>query len=111
MAKKFDRLRKKMSSESLARSHAKARQYADEMALDELRHALDLTQEALAKVLKVKQSAISKTERRTDMYVTTLKQIIHAMGGELQIEAVFPDRRVRIKDDFQATRKLKKRAR
>jgi transcriptional regulator with XRE-family HTH domain len=74
------------------------------MALDELREARELTQEALAGILNVKQSAISKIERRTDMYVTTLQQMVKAMGGELRIEAVFPDGKVRI-NQFRALRK------
>jgi hypothetical protein len=44
----------------------------------------------------VKQSAISKLERRADMYVSTLRHFIEAMGGQLEIRAVFPDGDVRI---------------
>jgi DNA-binding XRE family transcriptional regulator len=91
MAHKFSELRAKMSDESRARAHAKAVIYKQEMALDELREALNLTQEHLAKTLRVKQSSISKMERRADMYVSTLDSIIRAMGGALRIEAVFPD--------------------
>ena len=90
MAKKFNELRARMSPESRARSEAKAEQYRKQMALDELREAQSMTQEHLAKVLNVKQSAISKMERRTDMYVSTLQSFVKAMGGELRIEAVFP---------------------
>ena len=90
MAKNFRELRAKMSRESRARSHRKAEQYRKEMALDELREAQNMTQEHLAKVLNVKQSAISKMERRADMYVSTLQSFVKAMGGELRIEAVFP---------------------
>ena len=91
MAKKFSDLRAKMSPESRARSHARAQHYRTNMALDELREAQNLTQEHLAKVLNVKQSAISKMERRADMYVSTLQSFVRAMGGELHIEAVFPE--------------------
>src|ERR1700736_964525 len=96
MAKNFKVLQSKMRPESLARSEAKAKQMIDEMPLDELRAARDLTQEHLAKVLGVKQSAISKMERRADVYVSTLSDFIRAMGGELEIRAVFPDGSVRI---------------
>jgi DNA-binding XRE family transcriptional regulator len=105
MAKNFKVLREKMSPETLQRSHEKARRYRDEMALDELREARQLTQEHLATVLGVKQAAISKMERRTDMYVSTLKSIIKAMGGSLSIEAVFPDGRVSI-DQFKKLRRV-----
>ena len=91
MARKFSELRAKMSDESRRRAHQKAETYRKEMALDELREALNLTQEHLAKTLGVKQSSISKMERRADMYVSTLESMVRAMGGALRIEAVFPD--------------------
>jgi transcriptional regulator with XRE-family HTH domain len=105
VAKKFSELRAKMSAKSRARSKAKAEQYRKDMALDELREAQSMTQEHLARVLNVKQSAISKMERRTDMYVSTLQSFVKAMGGELHIEAVFPQGgRVEI-NQFRRTRK------
>jgi DNA-binding XRE family transcriptional regulator len=106
MANKFSNLRGKMSKESRERSHRKAELYKKNMALDELREALDLTQEHLARTLGVRQSSISKMERRTDMYISTLESMIRAMGGELKIEAEFPDHgRVQI-SQFQKLRKV-----
>lgn len=96
MARKFEELRGKMSAASRARSEAKTRRMIDEMALDELRAARQLTQEHLASLLNVNQSAISKLERRADMYVSTLGDFIRAMGGELEIRAVFPEGAVRL---------------
>jgi transcriptional regulator with XRE-family HTH domain len=93
-----------MSPASLARAQERARKYLEEMPLDELREARQLTQEHLAKLLGVKQSAISKIERRTDMYVSTLQAIVKAMGGELKIEAVFPEGRIEI-TQFRKLRK------
>ena len=61
------------------------------MALDELRSAKQLTQADMAEILNVPQSSISRIERRADMYLSTLRNYIHAMGGFLQIQAVFPD--------------------
>jgi DNA-binding XRE family transcriptional regulator len=96
MARKFAELRGKMSAESRARSAAKTQRMVDEMALDELRAARHLTQEHLATLLGVNQSAVSKLERRVDMYVSTLGDFIRAMGGELEIRAVFPEGAVRL---------------
>jgi transcriptional regulator with XRE-family HTH domain len=96
MAKNFKELQAKMSVESRARSEAKAERMIQEMALDELRAALDLTQEQLAEVLHVRQAAISKVERRSDMFISTLRKIIEAMGGELEIRAILPGGVVRI---------------
>jgi DNA-binding transcriptional regulator YiaG len=104
MAKNCNTLRAKMSPESRARSEEKARKDMAEMALDEVREARALTQEHLAKLLGIKQAAVSKMERRADMYVSTLQAMIRAMGGTLQIVAIFPEGRVEI-DQF---RKLKK---
>jgi predicted transcriptional regulator len=96
MVKNFRELQAKMSREARARSQAKAEQMAAEMALDELREALKLTQESLAESLHVRQAAISKVERRADMLISTLRKIIEAMGGELEIRAILPTGVVRI---------------
>lgn len=101
MAKNFKALQAKMSPDSRARSEAKVQRLIQEMALDELRAARSLTQEHLARLLGVKQAAVSKLERRADMYVSTLRDFITAMGGTLEIRAVFPEGEVRI-TQFQA---------
>ena len=62
----------------------------EQMPLRKLRAARELTQENLANVLHVKQSEISKIERRTDMYVSTLASYIKAMGGQLEVGLHFP---------------------
>jgi transcriptional regulator with XRE-family HTH domain len=85
-----------MSAESITRSDEIYARLKAEMALEELRGALQMTQQQLAKTLNVDQSAISKLERRTDMYVSTLERFIEAMGGRLEIRAVFPEGSVRI---------------
>lgn len=96
VAKNFHELRKKMSPQARAKSRALAQKYSEEMPLDELRAARQMTQEHLARLLGTKQAAISKLERRTDMYLSTLQAIVKAMGGQLRIEAVFPDGAVEI---------------
>jgi transcriptional regulator with XRE-family HTH domain len=58
--------------------------------LGEVRRARQMTQETLAETLGMSQSEVSKVERRTDVYVSTLRRYIEAMGGELQIVARFP---------------------
>lgn len=85
-----------MSPASQARSEAKAQAMLAEMPLDELRRARGLSQVALAGVLNVQQPAIAKLEKRTDMYLSTLRSHIEAMGGELEVIARFPDGAVRI---------------
>jgi transcriptional regulator with XRE-family HTH domain len=96
MARNFRELQAKMSPESRARTEERVRKALTEMALDELRSARRLTQAELAMLLKVDQGSISKLEHRTDMYISTLRRFIEAMGGSLQIRAVFPDGEVQI---------------
>ena len=66
------------------------------MPLDELRRARQMTQVKLAESLGVNQGEVSKIEHRTDIYVSTLAGYIEALGGRLEIRAVFKDREVRI---------------
>ena len=110
MAKNFHELRKKMSPGARERSRVLAQKYAAQMPLDELRVAREMTQEHLAKVLGTKQAAISKMERRTDMYLSTLQSFVKAMGGQLRIEAVFAEGAIEI-NQFLRMSKPKKRAR
>ncbi|MBD0320311.1 MAG: XRE family transcriptional regulator [Gemmatimonadetes bacterium] len=67
-----------------------------EMPLHELRQARRLSQETLAQVLGTNQAGVSKMERRADMYVSTLRRYLRAMGGDLEITARFPEGSVRI---------------
>ena len=85
MAKNFSELRNRLSPEAQEKARALAQKYTEEMSLDELRAARQMTQEHLAKLLGTKQAAISKMERRTDMYLSTLQSFVKAMGGQLRI--------------------------
>jgi DNA-binding XRE family transcriptional regulator len=91
MARKFSELYEKMSPESRARVEERVKATLAAMPLEELREARELTQTQLAQILQVSQGAVSKVERRADMYISTLRSYIAAMGGDLQIRAVFPD--------------------
>ena len=66
------------------------------MPLDELRRAQKMTQAKLAESLGVNQGEVSKIEHRTDLYLSTLAEYVEALGGTLEIRAVFRDREVRI---------------
>lgn len=96
MAKKFEILRSQMSPERRARVAKRTAELLEEMPLQELRQARQLSQEALAAALGANQSSVSKLERRADMYVSTLRSYVEAMGGQLEILARFPDGEVRI---------------
>lgn len=96
MAKKFSELCAQMSPESRARVDVKAQAMLAEMPLNELRQARGLSQKMLAEVLHVQQPSIAKMEKRTDMYLSTLRSHIEAMGGQLEVVARFPDGVVKI---------------
>ena len=96
MAKKFSELRAAMSPAAQQQANKKAKALLSEMPLHELRQARGLSQKMLAEVLNVQQPSIAKMEKRTDMYLSTLRSHIEAMGGELDIIARFPDGTVKI---------------
>jgi DNA-binding transcriptional regulator YiaG len=96
MAKKFRNLRNKMSRERREKINAMTKNMLAEMPMHELRRARQLSQEQLAHVLDIKQGSVSKLERRTDLYISTLRRYIEAMGGELTLQARFPEGAVTI---------------
>ena len=96
MAKKFRDLIARKPAVWHASVEARKCQFLDEMSLHELRRARQLSQEQLAEELGATQPEISKIEHRTDMYVSTLRRFVEAMGGKLEIIAHFPDGTVRI---------------
>lgn len=96
MSKPFNTLRKKMSPSAQKAAKAKTQLMLKEMPLQELRQAHHMSQERLAELLSTKQANVSRIERRTDMYISTLRSYIEAMGGELDIVARFPDGDVHI---------------
>jgi transcriptional regulator with XRE-family HTH domain len=65
---------------------------AEEMTLRQLRHARKLTQQKLAKSLRIGQEGVSKLEQRTDLLISTLRSCVKGMGGSLHLVAEFPDR-------------------
>jgi predicted transcriptional regulator len=66
--------------------------------LHQLSQAQALSQNTLAKALHVNQVAIAKMERRTDLYISTLRNQIRAMGGELEIIATFSEGQFKIEN-------------
>jgi len=88
-----------MSPERQEANREAAQQMIADMVLEEMRAARNITQTHLASFLQITQASVSKMEKRTDMYVSTLLSFVQAMGGELEIRAIFPEGTVRI-DQF-----------
>jgi DNA-binding XRE family transcriptional regulator len=65
---------------------------AEERSLRDLRKALALTQEHVAEALGVGQESVSRLEKRSDLLLSTLRNYVKAMGGELRLVAEFPNR-------------------
>jgi hypothetical protein len=65
---------------------------AEEMSLRDLRHSQQLTQESIAEFLGIGQDGVSRLEKRGDLLLSTLRGYVEAMGGQLRLVALFPDR-------------------
>ena len=96
MSKLIHNLPDKVSPRAKIQGEAKPRSLVQEMPLAELRQSKNLSQEQIAGSLNVNQATISKLERRTDMFISTLRNFLKAMGGDLEITAHFPEGSVKI---------------
>lgn len=94
----FNTLKDSMSASSQERIKKKLKLLRQEMALAEVRKAMSLTQTDLAEVLHIKQAAVARLENRTDMYISSLRKYITALGGDLDIIARFPEGDVHIQN-------------
>jgi len=91
MSKPFKKLIDRMPIERRKKIKQKSKMLKSQMALAELRKALELTQGELAESMSMNQAAVSKFEHQSDLYISTLRKILSAMGAELKIVAQFPD--------------------
>jgi predicted XRE-type DNA-binding protein len=94
--KNFKELLAKMPAERRARVDARVKNALEKMALHELRRVRRMNQSEVAEELKTAQSEVSKIENRTDMHVSTLREYVEALGGRLEMQAVFPDKTVQL---------------
>lgn len=94
----FAELRARMTPAAQAAAEVEAARLGEEMDLGEMRRAMKLSQEEIGQTLQINQGSVAKIEKRADMYVSTLRRFIEAMGGELEIVARFPDHSVKIKN-------------
>ena len=93
-----------LSPERRAKIQVRADQLmAEELSLRDLRLARKLTQEKMAELLQIRQEGVSRIEKRSDLHLSTLRQVIQAMGGELRLIVEFPDRPPVVLSGFQET--------
>jgi len=85
---------------------------AEEMNLREMRRLRKLTQARLSKKLKIGQEGVSRIEKRSDLYLSTLRGYVEGVGGELTIMARFPDRPpvilTGLGEEFASKKKIRK---
>jgi ribosome-binding protein aMBF1 (putative translation factor) len=89
--KPFTQLTKDLPTKRRQKIDAIKAELGDNMALCELRQAIGISQDTLAERLNVLQPAVAKIERRSDIRVSSLRRLIEAMGGSLEIKAHFPE--------------------
>ncbi|MCY4148538.1 MAG: XRE family transcriptional regulator [Gammaproteobacteria bacterium] len=68
------------------------RLHAEYMTLQDIRKAKMLTQVQLVESLNIRQATVAQTEKRSNMLLSTLRNYIEAMGGQLLLTVEFPDR-------------------
>ena len=94
MSRNVNDIIKKLSPAQRKRVETRAAQIiAEEMTLRQLRQACRLTQEKVAKSLRIGQEGVSKLEKRSDFLISTLRDYVKAMGGQLSLVVEFPDRK------------------
>ena len=93
MAVSVDDKIRKLSTAQRKKVEARAVELiAEEMTLRELRKARKLTQVRMAKRLGITQDGVSRLEKRSNLLLSTLRETVEAMGGNLSLVAEFPDR-------------------
>ena len=92
----FDKLRAQMTPARRARNAAKTQALLADLPRQALQHARAQAQEELAQCLQVQPLAIATLEHRLDLYVSTLRRCIEALGGTLEVVAHFPEGQVPI---------------
>ena len=97
MAKKFSELTANWSQERKERVSARTKKMIEEMPLQELRRAMEMSKKTLADLLELDKPSVSKIEHQTDMLVSTLRSYLEALGGELEIVAKLPTGNVKIR--------------
>ena len=93
MSRNVNDIIKKLSPAQRKKVETRAAQLIiEEMTLSQLRQACRLTQEKVAKSLRIGQEGVSKLEKRSDLLISTLRDYLNAMGGQLSLVVEFPDR-------------------
>lgn len=63
--------------------------------LPELRKLMGVSQIELAELLNIQQGAVSRLERRSDVLLSSVRDYVNSLGGQLRLMATFPDGQMR----------------
>jgi predicted XRE-type DNA-binding protein len=97
MAKSFDELVQRTTSKRTRdRAAARTKELLSELVMSELREMTGKSQTEVATILGMKQPSLSKLEKQSDMQISTLKKIVTALGGELEVLAKFPQGAIKL---------------
>ncbi len=88
----------RLAPQAVARVTTRALDEVRELTLKELRKDMDVTQAELARAADMTQSELSRLESRDDHRVSSLRRYLEALGGEIEITAIFGSRRVKLTD-------------
>lgn len=67
-----------------------------ELKLADVRRRRGVSQASIAEALDVSQPNVSRIEQEDDVYLSTLARYVAALGGHLEVSAVFPEETVRL---------------
>jgi DNA-binding XRE family transcriptional regulator len=88
----LDEILSEMSAERRARIDQLVDEMREEMNLREVRRLRKLTQTRLSKKLKIGQEGVSRIEKRSDLYISTLRSYVEGVGGKLKLVVELPNR-------------------
>jgi DNA-directed RNA polymerase specialized sigma subunit len=94
----IDQLRAAVDTAPARRQHVDQLkdQMRRELRLEELRTRRQVTQQQIADILGVSQARVSKLEHQGDARLSSLQAYIEALGGRLEVTAVFEEERIRL---------------
>jgi transcriptional regulator with XRE-family HTH domain len=112
MAKSFESLvRRTTTKRTRQRAAARTRELLGELLIGEVRKLKGKTQQEVADSLGIKQPGLAKLEKQSDMQISTLRRIVKALGGELELFARFPKGKLRLGEYGKPGRAARQRRR
>jgi predicted transcriptional regulator len=97
MARNWRDIRRELlTDKQLAEIDKLVAEEAVEINLRKIRELIGITQKEMAKKLKIEQGTLSRAERSADPKLSTLRRYVEALGGEIEVRAVFNDKSIKL---------------